>query len=310
MRGLHRYLVVAMLAHLHVIATWAPAHGQDSVTPQAESAWRVTASVTPVYQGSADIDGGGSYRTGGVLVRVGASGPVLGRLRGGVVFSYDYRDSHFEPPTAFGSAAPWETVQRIGLAVPLSVGLADGWSVGLTPSLDSFREDAASWGSSLTYGGTVTATKTLSGGSRIGLGGGIYGGLNKLTGFPLLVVDLRLTERLRLANPLTAGPTGPAGLELSYRFDGGWTLGVAGAYRAYRFRLNEVGPFPNGIGEERTVPLVVHLAKSLGAAVTVDLYAGAAVGGRLRVEDSGGHKIAAADFDPAPIVALTVSGRF
>ena len=130
MRGLHRYLVVAMLAHLHVIATWAPAHGQDSVALQAESAWRVTASVTPVYQGSADIDGGGSYRTQGVLVRLGASGPVLGRLRGGVVFSYDYRDSHFEPPTAFGSAAPWETVQRIGLAVPLSWGWPTGGAWG------------------------------------------------------------------------------------------------------------------------------------------------------------------------------------
>jgi hypothetical protein len=194
--------------------------------------------------------------------------------------------------------------------MPLSLGLADGWNVGLTPSLDSFREDAASWGSSLTYGGTVTVTKTLRGDSRIGLGGGLYGGLNKLTGFPLVLVDIPLTERLRLANPLTAGPTGPAGLELSYRFDGGWTLGVAGAYRAYRFRLNEVGPFPNGIGEERTVPLVAHLAKRFGAGVTLDLYAGAVVGGRLRVEDSGGREIVETNFDPAPIVALTVSGRF
>jgi hypothetical protein len=307
---LHPRKSITMLANLLLIATGAPAHGQESMTPQTESAWGFTVSATPVYQGSADIDGGGSYRTDGVLVRLGASGPIVGRLRGGLVLSYDYRDAHFKTPTVFGGAAPWEALQRIGIAAPLSLELADGWSVGLTPSVDSLREDAASWGRSLTYGGTVAVMKTLSGGARLGLGGGIFGGLSKLTGFPLIVVDLPITERLRLANPLTAGPTGPAGLELSYRLDGGWSLGVAGAYRSYRFRLNEAGPFANGIGEERGVPLVVHLAKRFDPYITVDLYAGTVVGGWLRVEDSGGNKIAAADFDPAPIVALTFSGRF
>jgi len=307
---LHHRTAVAVLTGLLLIATGAPAHGQESMGPRAENPWHFTVAATPVYQGSADIDGGGSYRTDGVLVRLGASGPIVGSLHGGLTFSYDYRDAHFKNPTVFGGTAPWESLQRIGIAAPMSLGLSDGWSVGLTPSLDSFREDAASWGSSLTYGGTFAVTKTLGGGARLGLGAGIFGGLNKLTAFPLVVVDLPITERLRLANPLTAGPTGPAGLELSYRLDGGWSLGVAGAYRSYRFRLNEVGPFANGIGEERGVPLVVHLAKRLGSYITVDLYAGAVVGGRLRVEDSGGNKIAAADFDPAPIVALTLAGRF
>ncbi|RPI08370.1 MAG: hypothetical protein EHM71_08560 [Zetaproteobacteria bacterium] len=310
MGSLPRRAPVAMLASLLLIVTGVPAHGQESGMPQPERAWAFAVSATPVYQGSADMDGGGSYRTVGVLLRLGMSGPIVERLRGGLVFSYDHRDAHFTTPRVFGGVAPWEAVQRIGIAAPLSLGLADGWRVGVTPSLDSFREDAASWGSSLIYGGTVAVTKTLSGGARFGLGGGIFGGLNKLTGFPLIVVDLPITARLRLTNPLTAGPTGPAGLELSYRLDGGWSLGVAGAYRSYRFRLNEAGPFANGVGEERGAPLVLHLAKRFDPHITVDLYAGAVVGGWMRVEDSGGNKIAAADFDPAPIVALTLSGTF
>lgn len=310
MAYLHGRTPLAMLVSLLLIATGAFAYEQEPMTPTTESAWRFTASVTPLHQGSADIDGGGSFRTDALLVRLGASGPIVGSLRGGLVFRYDYWDAHFKSPTVFGGATPWEVVQRIGIAAPLSLGVGNGWSLDLAPSVDSFREDAASWGTSLIYGGTAAGAKALSGGARLGLGAGIFGGLHRLTAFPVFVVDLPITERLRLANSQAAGPTGPAGLELSYRFDGGWSLGVAGAYRSYYFRLNETGPFAKGIGEERGVPLLIRLVKRFNPNLEVDLYAGAMVGGRLRVEDSGGNKIAAADFDPARVVALTFSGRF
>ena len=70
MRQFYLCFLFAILVNLHVVAAGAPAHGQESATPRSEGTWRVTASVTPVYQGSADVDGGGSYRTEGVLVRL------------------------------------------------------------------------------------------------------------------------------------------------------------------------------------------------------------------------------------------------
>jgi len=42
--------------------------------------------------------------------------------------------------------------------VPLSFGLSDGWSLGLVPSVDWFRENGAKSGDSLVWGGIVSAT--------------------------------------------------------------------------------------------------------------------------------------------------------
>jgi hypothetical protein len=138
----------------------------------------------------------------------------------------------------------------------------------------------------------------------------VFDRLEDVSVFPFILVDWRLTERLRLVNPAQAGPTGGAGLELSYHLGGGWMLGAGGAYRSSRFRLRDDGPFPNGIGEESAIPAFVHAGGRLGQSFAIDLYAGALLGGALRVEDSSGGELAEQDFDPAPLLGATVSARF
>jgi hypothetical protein len=71
--------------------------------------------------------------------------------------------------------------------------------------------------------------------------------------FPYITVNWQMTERLRLINPSRTSPAGPAGLELVYAIDKYWETGLGAAYRSYRFRLEEDGPIPNGIGEYKTV---------------------------------------------------------
>ena len=273
------------------------------------SNWQSFASVTPLYQGNSDLDHGGDFSMSGALVRAGTSYDLGGGNRAGVTLNYDYYDFSFSGANGFG-AAPWGTIQRYGVAVPMSFAVGDGWSVGFAPSADWFKENGASTGDSLVWGGTLSGTKQFAEGNRLGLGVGVFSQIEKTSIFPFVIVNWRLNDRWRLINPLPIGPTGPAGLELDYRFDGAWTAGIGASYRVLRFRLSDAGPVSNGVGQESGVPVFVRLTRNFSDQMALHFYGGVVAGGKLRVENSSGDKLREEDFDPAPLVGLTFVGRF
>lgn len=300
---LSRTAVAMALAIVAVGATQAQAQPQGT-------GWVPFASVTPVYQGKGDLDGGGNYSAWSTILRAGIQGDLGGGRRAGVVLNYDYTDYAFSSGGAFGAVAPWGAVQRYGVAAPLSFAVGDGWSLGLSPSVDWIHEKGADAGESLTWGAVALATKVFADGNRLGFGLGVFDRLDETSIFPLLIVDWKLSDRWRLVNPLPAGPTGPAGLELDYRFDGGWNLGLGAARRTTRFRLSAAGPVANGVGEERGVPVFLRATRSLGPAVRLNLYAGLVTAGQLRLEDASGNVLRQVDFGTAPILGATLAARF
>lgn len=276
----------------------------------AESgSWQPFGSITPVYQGNGDLDKGGRFSMSGAIVRGGAFYDFGGGNRAGVTLSYDYLDYSFSNGSAFGQA-PWGNVQRYGVAVPISFALSDGWSLRFSPSADWFKENGANTGDSLVWGATLSGAKQFEGGNRLGLGVGVFSQIEKTSVFPFLVVDWRLGERWRLVNPLASGPTGPAGLELEYRFDGNWATSVGVAYRALRFRLSDTGLVSNGVGEETGVPVFLRVTRNFNDQMALHFYGGVVAGGKLRVENSSGDMVREENFDPAPIVGLSFAGRF
>ena len=290
------------LAALLVVA----GHGQASEA----SLWQTSVSATPVYQGSADIDHGGDFSRSGIILRGGASRDFGGGSRAGITLNYDYMDYSFSNASAFGTVAPWGVVQRYGIAAPLSYGLGDGWSLGFAPSVDWYRENGANTGDSLIWGATASGVKRFEGGNMVGIGVAAFYRFEETSVFPFLVVNWRLGERWRLSNPLVTGPTGPAGLELDYDFGSGWSAGVGAAYRSLRFRLSDNGPDSNGIGEERGIPVFVRVSRNLGSTMALHFYGGIVAGGKLRVENSSGDLVQEENFDPAPLLGLTFTGRF
>ena len=275
-----------------------------------ESPWRPFVSITGAYEGKGDLDQGGDFSAWSTFLRAGVARDLGGGSGVGVTLNYDYTDYSFSNPVAFGGVAPWNVVQRYGVAVPLSFGLSDGWIVGFVPSVDWFRENGAKSGDSIVWGGIVSATKRFADGNRLGLGVGVYDRIEKTGVYPFLIVDWRLSDRWRVINPLAAGPTGPAGLELDYLLGGGWNLGVGGAFRSTRFRLSETGPVPNGVGEERGLPIFLRATYAIRDQMALHLYAGVVTAGELRVDDSSGNSLRKVDFDPAPFFAATFTGRF
>lgn len=276
----------------------------------SEGGWRPFMSVTPFYLHDADLRDGGNFSVRGASLRIGVNGPIAPGKRAGVTLAYDRTDFDFSNPTAFGGRAPWNVIERVGISVPFTFALGDGWGLGVIPSVDTFREPGADSGKSLAKGIIVSAAKRYADGDHLGFGIGVFDGLERTRVFPFIRVDLALNDRWRLMNPLPAGPTGPAGLEVNYRFDDDWRLGVGAALRVIRFRLSADGPAPNGIGEERAVPLFLHAMRNFRNGLLLSLYAGTILGGRLLVEDENGNKLNEARFNRAPFVSATLSARF
>jgi hypothetical protein len=295
--------VVALLA--------ATVAAQAAAAPRGGAGdWLPFVSVTPLYQGNAGLDRGGDFSVGGVVMRGGVSYDFGGGSRAGVTLNYDHFDYAFSTPESLGIRPPWGIVERYGVTIPLAVDLGDGWSLGAAPSVDWFKEQGADANDALSWGATVSSTKRFKDGNRLGLGVGAFDGIEKTTVFPFLIVDWRLSERWRILNPLPSGPTGPAGLELDYRFDGGWTAGVGAAWRVLRFRLSDTGPTPGGIGQERGVPVFLRVSRRFTDQLALHLYGGVVVAGQLRLERASGGRLRAEDFDPAPLFGATFVARF
>lgn len=288
------------------VAALAAGHASSGSAAEANYAY----SVAPVYQFNADLDGGGTTGASALILSLSRGKQIDERWRIGASLRANWEPWRFSNPVAFGGIAPWENVVRIGLSVPVSYAADGGWRFAVVPTVEYAAESGADSGKAWEYGAVASAAKIVSADLTVGLGAGVFSQIEKTVAFPYLVVDWKIDQRWRLANPFAAGPAGPAGLELSYAFGENWDAGIGGAYRSYRFRLDQSGPFPDGIGESRLVPAFLRISRKLGSEARLDFYAGAALNGRLKLEDSNGGDLVSEDYATAPMIGLTLSGRF
>jgi len=268
-------------------------------------------SVTLFQQASVDVDGGGEFKQSNSVVRLNAKRSVSPTTTVGLSLKYDEEDYAFSGTSGFAGAQPWNDVRRIGLSISFFTRLPNSWSVGVSPSVDWVGEHGADNGDSVSYGLTAFALRSWARDKSLGLGGGLFKTIDDdVRGFPFLSVDWRFNERWRLANPFDADALGPAGLELIYRFDDRWRLGAGAVYRSVRFRLDEEGIAPKGIGENRGVVGFLRLRRLALSGINIDLYAGAILNGRLELKNSNGNDIASSDYDTAPFAAATLRMAF
>ena len=71
-----------------------------------------------------------------------------------------------------------------------------------------------------------------------------------------------------------------------------------------------MAPIPSGVGENDSWPVYVCLGRRIWKTVNIDLYGGAAFGGSLRLDDSGGNEINSLSYNTAPLVGLSLRGIF
>ncbi|EGV19190.1 DUF6268 family outer membrane beta-barrel protein [Thiocapsa marina] len=267
-------------------------------------------SIAPLVQFDSDLDSGGDAAYAAILTSLGTSWRIDERSSLGVRLRLDYEDWDFDKPLGFGGEQPWDRLYRAGISVPYGFTTESGWRLGLNPTIESSGESGANFSETLEYGATASVSRAVRPDLTLGLGVGVFERIEETSAFPFLIIDWRINDRLRLTNPFPAGPAGPAGLELSYTLDSGWTAGAGAAYRSYRFRLDSDGPFPDGVGEHRFIPVFVQVGRDLTENLRINLYAGAAMETRLRVEDEKGRRLYEEDQDPAAMLGVSLIGRF
>jgi len=310
MKGYRQIITYLLLAIFALLSTAAVALSQDTVMnigQERDAGFSVSASY--VHQFDTDIGRSGEFRLDRALIRSDWKRKMSETVTLGVGAHYDYSDYSFTGRLNDQIADPWDEVHALNLSVSALFTLDKNWKLFVAPSVGVAAGSGADWGDSMVYGGTVWASYRFSPSLTLGLGAGVFSKPEEVSAFPLIIVDWKITDRLRLANPLQAGPTGPAGLELSYAFND-FTIAAGGAYRSARFRLDDHGPVSDGVGEDKSFPLWARFSAKLGKAGTLGLYGGAMVGGKMTIEDSRGHEISDESYDASPFLAATVSFKF
>jgi hypothetical protein len=267
-------------------------------------------SIAPIYNSDSDLDSGGEAGYAGVLTSLARSWPLDSRSSLGLRVGFDYEDWRFDQPRAFGGQDPWTQIYRLGLSVPYRFVTDGGWRWAFTPTIEYSGESGARFSDALEYGAILAVAQRFGPDLTLGLGVGVFEQIEETRVFPFVAIDWQITDKTRLTNPFAGGPAGPAGLELSYALPSGWEIGIGGAYRSFRHRLDRDGPFPDGIGEHRVIPVYLRLGHALSPDLRLGLYAGAALGSELRVEDQHGDRLSDEDLDPAVTLGLSLSGRF
>jgi len=267
-------------------------------------------SLTGIAQFDTNLDSGGRFRWSGAGAQASLLHQFATNAAVGFQVGYDYQSYHFDSPTAFGGMSPWRNVQQPEIGATFIFAPSEDWTIMVSPSVSWAYESGASTGDALQYGAVVAATKDFSPTLSIGLGAAVFRQIDETQAFPFLAVDWQIDKNWKLSNPFAAGPTGPAGLELSYTINEQWETGFGGSYRSYSFRLDREGPVPDGIGEQRFIPVFVRLSRNLGPRAQIDLWAAGLANGRLNVKNRNAEDVVAEDYSFAPTLAVTLRYRF
>jgi len=291
------------LAALLLFAPLAAAAQQ----PVPTDGWFVTARPQAVHVFETDLDSGGSWDLTRLGVRTGLTRLAGPRDSLGVMLDLRHDDFGFQGPGGFGGLDPWDNVRTVALSVPWRWGATERWDVLVSGNIAARAESGASLGNGITTGLLAGAAYRVSESLSIGPGFGVSTVLEDDTSiFPFLLLDWRMTDALRL---VTRGPEravdGPQAV-LLWKATEAWTLDLGAGYERTRFRLDDQGIAPGGIGETEAVPVFVGASYAASPAFEAYGFAGFALGSSLTLEDSAGRELAASDGDQAPFIGAGV----
>lgn len=270
-----------------------------------------------LYQFETDLDDnlGGDVSIQRAYGAGGASFQLTPGLDLGLRFAYEggwYDWGGNNPLFLGGTRSPWSNAQGYQLGARLGMRIDSQWSAGISFYGNSAGEWDADFNDTVTVGGTWTVAWRPDPNFMIG------GGMLVATQLeddaliiPLFLIDWKINDSLRLTNVggPEAYPTG-AGLELIYAASSAIELGIGGRYETRRFRLDDDGPAPEGIGEDTTFALWGRLGWNVTDQLHTDFLVGGMLGQELELRNSSGRRLASVDVDPSLFVAAFISFRF
>jgi outer membrane receptor protein involved in Fe transport len=288
-------------------ATLASAEGP----PIGDTPWRWTGQAGMLFQSETSLDTGGDMQVNRFFVEGGGSRMLAGGWRLGVSLGYGEDDYDFSGSTGFGGLDPWGRIRDLRVSAPIQYALNDGWTLYGIPSLRFNAESGASLGDGQTAGLLAGAAYRVSERLTIGPGLGVFSELeDDASIFPILIIDWKITDSLSLETGRGFAASRGPGLQLRWTYSPSWQFALGGRYENIRFRLDDDGVAPGGVGEDTAVPLFALAEFAFSPDAKFSIFGGVEVGGSLRLEDASGQRVSKSDLSSAPFFGGSFQANF
>jgi outer membrane receptor protein involved in Fe transport len=279
--------------------------------PSGNDRWKWTVEGGAVYQTKTSLDSGGDVSVGRYVVSVGGAKVFGGRWRVGASVGYGEDRYDFSGSRGFGALDPWDRIRELRFSVPVQYFANDKWTVYAIPSLRFNAESGASLDDGTNGGVLAGASYRVSDNLTIGPG---FGAFSEIEGdasfFPVLIIDWKLTDSLSLETGRGFAASRGPGLQLRYKHSPRWQFTLGGRYEKTRFRLDDSGPAPDGVGEDRAFPLFATAELEVNPDTQLAFIGGAEVGSSLRLEDDRGKRLSKTDMSTGPFFGATLRATF
>jgi len=282
----------------------------DEGPPVMKTGWSPYIQGGALHQFDADMDDGSRFSVNRYFIQGGLTYALDMKRSISVALGYGLDSYDFSGDGGFASINPWENVHTMRLSVPVRWGIGSNWSVFFVPTIRAAAESGASWGDALIGGGFAGFTYRISDRLTIGPGIGAIRQIEDTSVFPVLLIDWKITDELSLQTGRGLGATQGPGLMLTWSPNRTWSFGISGRYEKLRFRLDDDGSAPRGIGDDRAFPLLGGITYSFSRDAQLSLVGGVDLGGKLRLEDEQGNYITEEKHDPVPVLGMSFRWRF
>lgn len=291
-------------------------NAQKNITPSVDPTIIRRQPKIPITTGferrfRTDINDGGDLDEWRATIGISVGTNVGKQWRLGAGVNYLYNRYNFSGSSGFSGLDPWEDIHSISLSVPVMYRPTQRLRFIVTPSVGMHAEFGADYDRGLKGGGTVAGMYSFGRKLTLGL---VVSASTQIEDspsfriFPLL--RWQITARLVAATQRNTLRGGGGGLTYTISKSKGWKANIGGSYNKQRFRLDDGGSAPDGVGEHSSIPLWGSIVYAPSRAFKAELFAGAAVFGHVRLEDENGNKIRNKDVDPAPSLGLVITGSF
>jgi hypothetical protein len=266
-----------------------------------------------IYQFDSNIDGGGDFNVARFSSALDAETALSDSLDLSLRFTYglDLYDFADAAGLASTGAEPWEDIHTAAAGALFTWHASQDVSLFAGPLVQSSRESNADFTDGVTAGGIIGGSYVFS--QEFVLGGGLIITSqieDDVRVTPFVVIHWQVGGRNRVASRTTGNILTRAGVEFVVDAGEGveFALGVASYFS--RFRLDDQGVAPDGVGQDESTPLWMRASFQLNPNVRLEAIAGAVFDGTLRLEDDNGDRIAERDYDISGFIGVFANVTF
>lgn len=264
-----------------------------------------------IYQFDTDVDRGGEFNVTRLSGAFDTEIDVDANLNLSLRMTYALDSYDFGGGGGVSAAEPWDDIHTAAAGLLFTWRMDQQWTTFFGPVIQSARESGADFDDGITGGGVIGATYIAS--RELIVGGGLVITSqieDDVRVSPIIIVNWGLGESWRVSSRTTGNILTRTGAELVYVAHEKWEFAFGLANYYSRFRLDDDGPAPDGVGEDESLPIWLRATYRPNDSLRIEAIGGMALGGQLRLEDEDGDFIAEEDYDAAPFLGIFAHVQF